>query len=337
MTQAAPYVAELCRFYVLVTLLVAAAGKAAAPHSFEQTVVALVPVQRWLVRSAAAGIVCTECAIALSLMAGGQWTRTGMTVAIILFLAFTGVILTALIQRCVVGCNCFGVSTRAISIRDLFRNATLIAACGYYLGHVPPAPSLALATRVALAGIAAILFLISIALDKLVPPAPSPPPTLPIGQRVPPFEAPRRSDGRRLTSAEISGQPLILAFLSSGCPACREKMAELRELVPAMHGAGVALWIVGADSVHGMTSLLHGWPLPDQVLFMDPAMRRKLNPRGAAPFYVFLDENMVVRASSFIGDEDWQNLVNQMRDFAALERAVERAPRVRRARRHERL
>lgn len=154
------------------------------------------------------------------------------------------------------------------------------------------------------------------------PEAWAPPLTIPIGQAVPPFEGRRRADGVRLGSGDLAGQAAVLAFVSPGCASCREKVAELLDILPAIRRAGVALWLVPADSAHDIGQLVDGTPLIDHVLVLDAAARRRLNPRRSAPFYLFLDDKAVTRASNFIGDEDWLSFVEQMRAAAAQEDAA---------------
>ncbi|WP_332772481.1 redoxin domain-containing protein [Phenylobacterium sp.] len=144
----------------------------------------------------------------------------------------------------------------------------------------------------------------------------APPSSLPIGRTVPAFEGTRRADGARIASQDLAGQAAVLVFLSAGCPKCREKAAELLEILPAVRRAGVALWIMGADAAHDVSQVLGTSPLLDHVLVLDAAARQRLNPRGAAPFYIFIDDRSVVQASSFVGDEDWLSFVGQMREIA---------------------
>ena len=153
----------------------------------------------------------------------------------------------------------------------------------------------------------------------------APPLTVPIGEPVPPFEGRRRSDGGLLASADLAGQAAVLAFVSPGCPACAEAAAELAAVLPAMGEAGVALWIVPADPVHDVAPLLAGTGLPDHVLDLEPPDRHRLNPQRAAPFYLFLDERLIVQASNLIGDEDWQSFLAQMRETAETDPTPEAA------------
>lgn len=324
----AAYLSEGCRLYILVVLLASAAGKARAIGNFAETLEALVRLpSRWS-RKAAAAITASEFLVALALAADGTAAQLGMAAALALFLAFTAVLLVALVQRRTVSCNCFGASDHPISAWDLVRNLLLIAACAAWLLMGPPATALAPGTRLLLLGVAVIAFLISTNLHRIAPllglarrpGTAEPPPTLPLGQAVPAFEGRARADGRHITSAELEGQAAVLLFLSSGCPKCRATVPGLLQILPAIRSTGVGLWIVPADSRHDISPLLEGSALLDHVLLVEPAVRERLNPRRAAPSYIFIDHRLVALASGLIGDDDWQSFVDQMKDIQASER-----------------
>lgn len=324
----ATYVSEACRLYILVVFFASAAGKMRAIGSFAETLEVLIQLRSRWSRYAAVGIAALEFLVALALVAGGAATRLGMFVALALLLAFTAVLLVALVQRQTVSCNCFGVSDRPISAWDLVRNGLLIAACTAWSFMEPPKVALSPGAWLALLGAAAIAALISTNLHRLAPllrrvlrmppgaePA-EPPLTLPIGQLVPAFEGQARADGRRVTSTELAGQAAVLLFLSSGCPKCRGTVPELLRMLPAIHSAGVGLWLVPADSKHDISPMLEGSALLNHVLVMEPAVRGRLNPRRAVPFYLFIDDQQVVVASGPVGDADWESFVAQMKELA---------------------
>ena len=137
-----------------------------------------------------------------------------------------------------------------------------------------------------------------------------------VGQSLPAFVAERRGAGDSVTAEELSKGPAVLIFISPACPACRSKIAELVELLPAIEAAGVALWIAAADAHHDITAMTAGSPLAERTLSIDQATREMLNPSGAAPLYIFLDEAWAIRAGNYIGDENWQTFVAQMRETA---------------------
>jgi len=300
----AVYLSEACRLYILVVLLASAAGKARAIGSFAETLETLVRIPARWSRHAAAAIAASELLVALALIAGGTAAHRGMAAALAMFLAFTAVLLVALVQRQTVSCNCFGAGDHPISAWDVARNLLLISACAAWLLMRPPAVSLGPGAWTLLAGAAVIAFLISTNLRRVAAllrltrrsETSEAPFTLPLGQVIPAFEGRARADGRRVTSSELEGQAAILLFLSSG--------------------AGVGLWIVPADSRHDISPLLEGSALLDHVIFLEPAVRDQLNPRRAAPFYLFIDHRMVALASGQIGDDDWTSFVDQMKEIA---------------------
>lgn len=148
------------------------------------------------------------------------------------------------------------------------------------------------------------------------------PVSVPIGAPVPPFEGRRRADGTRVVSADLAGRPSVLAFLSPGCSACAEAAAEIAAILPAIDEAGIALWIVPADATHDIALLQGAAALLGRVLELDAPARRRLNPRRLAPFYLFLDERLIAKASNMIGDEDWQCFLAQMHESGAADGAA---------------
>jgi len=143
------------------------------------------------------------------------------------------------------------------------------------------------------------------------------PAALPAGSRLPDFSGRRLRDGERVSAHMLRGQSAVLLFLSPECGDCRQRVAELSQMYADIVRSGVQLWIVSARSRARMTAFLHGSPLLDHVLLVKASVRQALNPRNAAPFYVFVDDEGRVLASNFIGDEDWLSFVAQVRESEA--------------------
>ncbi len=321
MIAAEPYLAETCRLYILGVLTLAAVGKAAALPEFRQTLVDLVGVPASRTRAAALGIVAIEALIALALLAGDAWARAGMAAALVLFLGLSGVILAALVRRRAVPCNCFGLGSQVISAHDLVRNGLMIAACALYLARPPATGAVAIGAYPLLVAVAAALVLVSARLGDILgllrraAGSGRSGFTVPIGQAIPDFEGRGGPGGHRISaSVDLAGQASVLVFLSSACPKCGEKLPELRRILPATREAGVALWIVPMEAAR--SPLPDGSPLADHLLVLEPPARRRLNPRNAAPFYIFLDHQRIARASNFIGDPDWLSFLDQMDEIA---------------------
>jgi hypothetical protein len=141
--------------------------------------------------------------------------------------------------------------------------------------------------------------------------------TVPLGEPVPSFEGTAPAQARIVRSSDLAGRPIVLVFLSPGCKACAGRIPELVEVLAGAERLGVTLWIVPADDVHDIGRLVADTPLAEHVLILDAANRLRLNPLRAAPFFLFIDETLIARASNEVGDEDWRTLVQQMRESAS--------------------
>ena len=135
-----------------------------------------------------------------------------------------------------------------------------------------------------------------------------------VGQPLPDFEVKRRADGEPVAFRELSKGAAALIFLSAGCPACKAKIPEIIEILPAAETAGVALWVAAANAHHDIAALTAGSPLAARILHLDPATRNRLNPLSAAPIYLFIDEASEIRAGNYLGDENWEKFLAQMRE-----------------------
>ncbi len=139
---------------------------------------------------------------------------------------------------------------------------------------------------------------------------------IPAGTPLPAFSARRASDGRRVASAELLGSPAVFVFLTPGCGDCRARVAELAAMHAPIVRAGVTLWVVGTGSPRQVDAFLRDTPLLAHAMRLDRKTRHALNPRQAAPFYLFVDDAGIVLASHFIGDADWLSFCEQMREYA---------------------
>lgn len=140
--------------------------------------------------------------------------------------------------------------------------------------------------------------------------------TLELDMPVPPFSGKRLGNGATMSSEAVAGNAsIVLVFLSSGCGDCRKKLPELVLILPAVRRAGIELLIVAMEGEAGVRKFLGATPLFDHVVVVDKKTRRLLNPRNGSPFYVFIDNQKIVKASDFVGDVNWRSFMDQMREL----------------------
>lgn len=168
------YLAEGCRWYVLIALLAAAVGKSMRFGAFRDSLADSFPILKHrggpLI---AAAILLGEWSAALMMLAGGALSRAGLTLVFGLFVFLTAIVALVLAKGMSVRCNCFGASQQRISGYDLARNLLFIAAAGFGLsgasasgtdGESGGFPVLANAPILA---VASMLFLLSIHLREI--------------------------------------------------------------------------------------------------------------------------------------------------------------------------
>lgn len=169
-----------------------------------------------------------------------------------------------------------------------------------------------------LLGAVALNLVLTMRIASIVREAPEPqdlPFTLPLDAPLPAFAGKRLQDGGAISLESLAGRSSVLVFLSAGCGDCRKKVPELVGMLPAMQETGVELLIVGMDSEAKVRAFLGATPLFSRVVVLDKAARRRLNPRNASPFYIFVDDRGLAQASHFIGDENWQVFATQMHEL----------------------
>lgn len=141
------------------------------------------------------------------------------------------------------------------------------------------------------------------------------PDTVPIGEPLPGFHARRLVDGRRLRrDALLGGEAAVLVFLSPGCKACLQRQPELDRMRPLMEAAGVALWVVAQGRPQRLRDYFASTRLLSRVVRVGARDLRRLNPRLAAPFYIFVGADGIVQASDRIGDDNWLSFREQIGD-----------------------
>lgn len=144
-------------------------------------------------------------------------------------------------------------------------------------------------------------------MERDMPAEPAPMP----GERAPQLPA-RHMDTRARASLLPAGQACALLFLSARCDKCRERLPQVAALLPAAAAAGLALRIPSIEPAFRLRRFLRGTPLAGLVWQLRLDDYKRLNPRLAAPAYMFVNHEGVIEAAGLIGDENWLSLVDQL-------------------------
>ncbi len=168
------YLAECCRWYVLIALLAAAVGKSMRFGSFRSSLdESFPPLAAGGSLLVATSILVGEWSAALLMLAGGVLSRAGLMLAFGLFLFLTAVVALVLAKGLSVRCSCFGASRQRISGVDLIRNLLFITAAGFGLygasatGITSALGGLDAPATVAIVMVAMMVFLLSIHLREI--------------------------------------------------------------------------------------------------------------------------------------------------------------------------
>lgn len=150
------------------------------------------------------------------------------------------------------------------------------------------------------------------------------PELLPTGQPVPIVSARKLHDGKTVQLVG-NGQATVLLFLSSKCPKCRTKLAELEEMIPLADQAGLAIWLVSEESAWRLRRFVSSKTLLARVARVSLQHYKALNVSLMSPGYLFINHEDVLEAIGFIGDENWLGLRAQLNQEAPINPAQESA------------
>lgn len=161
-TMETAYLAEACRYLILLVLVVAAWTKMADIDRFATSLVDHFRVTSNAAKPLATAIVATEGLAGALVLSGGERSPVGVALALLLLVVFTGVIVEAIVRKRQAYCSCFGRAAHPVSPIDLVRNTVYILACSVYLLNTPYLAPIGAMTHLALLLAAALSFLISI-------------------------------------------------------------------------------------------------------------------------------------------------------------------------------
>lgn len=137
---------------------------------------------------------------------------------------------------------------------------------------------------------------------------------LPLGAILPDFTATKLSDNSITQTTDYRDYAKVWIFLSSACDKCKGKLPQLDRLRPHTHDAGVYMNILSEESPRLINGFLADTRLQGNTLLIDESTRKAMNPQGASPYYMFVDNQSILQAQGFIGDENWSIFVSQLND-----------------------
>lgn len=161
-------IAEACRMYLLLVLLLSTGGKLVGIRAFSKSVSDSLKLGRRSGVLVAVAVTSAEGLIMLLLMCGGVEALLGMKLALLLFVIMTVVLAASVRMKQPMYCQCFGQASHVASVYDVSRNAIVIVAAAFGAMHLSDTKSPDLVSSMMLFGIGTIVFIISANLREIV-------------------------------------------------------------------------------------------------------------------------------------------------------------------------
>jgi len=156
------YLLIFCRAIIIFVFLVSSLGKARNISAFEKAIANFNILPKRFHRISAVLFLVGEFAVVYLVFAGGELIKFGFLLAVILLVLFCIAIVSVLLRKYQIACNCFGASEKIISAYDFWRNAFLIgfAFLGWRMALVANTTPIALGLfEIGLIGAVAAIFL----------------------------------------------------------------------------------------------------------------------------------------------------------------------------------
>ncbi len=146
---------------------------------------------------------------------------------------------------------------------------------------------------------------------------PAAPTTVAIGARLPGLQLAGTSGELRLID-KMGGRPtIVVVFLGSWCPYCRNELGRFRAALEHQHSAGITILGTSADPPEVLAELKRKLDLPFELL-TDPAGGVAATCNFAMHCVLLLDSNATLRWAGYA--ESWHDAI----DYARVVRAAQR-------------
>ncbi len=126
MSTSLPYMLAFCRIAVGLVFAISFGGKVLDIPTFTQAIGRFHILPERINRLAALLFLSGELTVIVLMILGGRLLGPGFGLAIFLLLIFCMALVSALIKRVKVSCNCFGPSEKPVSLYDVWRNVGFI-------------------------------------------------------------------------------------------------------------------------------------------------------------------------------------------------------------------
>lgn len=121
------FVSAFCRIAIGIVFLLSFGSKIRNTAQFQRSIAGFRLLSRKLSDVAAILSLGGELAVVLCLLIGGELLLPGFGLAVLLLLVFSIALISVLVRKLSISCNCFGASEEPVVVADVWRNVGLIA------------------------------------------------------------------------------------------------------------------------------------------------------------------------------------------------------------------
>lgn len=139
-------------------------------------------------------------------------------------------------------------------------------------------------------------------------------PLLEIGNTLPNLEGITFKGKATFQNEQIRDFAKVFMFVSTYCDKCKGKLREIEHLMGHCEPMGVAMKIVTDEPDKRIQAFIRSERILNNTVSVTQDTMTDFNPLGAFPYYLFLDQENVLQAQGYIGDDNWLAFVNQINE-----------------------
>lgn len=138
------------------------------------------------------------------------------------------------------------------------------------------------------------------------------PQNIPLGTIIPAIDAKLLNARDSINTSTHHGLSQVWLFLSSKCDKCKSKLPEVSKAISRAEDKGLVINIISQENKRRLNRFLTDDTLQSATLIVERAIYEQINPTGASPFYMFIDDQNELQAQGTIGDENWSTFIEQL-------------------------